>query len=152
MSNLGLCLGVLLKTAVLSEKVLSEKLDDCLEINYQELISGFTEGDVISTCLSVLDDQQLMSSGLSHFCRYLRRERIAEFKVVKNFISEAIIHEYVIGEQEKMVDKDKNDYTPEDLSSIMNDAKARHILHSSLDSVMSNRVIGCKIAKEIWDA
>ncbi|XP_074351490.1 uncharacterized protein LOC141690603 [Apium graveolens] len=31
------------------------------------------------------------------------------------------------------------------------DAKVKHILHSSLDSVMSNRVIGCKIAKEIWD-
>ncbi|KAL8119203.1 hypothetical protein AgCh_016644 [Apium graveolens] len=34
----------------------------------------------------------------------------------------------------------------------MKDAKVRHILHNSLDSVMSNRVIGCKTAKEIWDA
>ncbi|KAL8119170.1 hypothetical protein AgCh_016619 [Apium graveolens] len=34
----------------------------------------------------------------------------------------------------------------------MKDAKVRHILHKSLDIVMSNRVIGCKITKEIWDA
>ncbi|XP_074323344.1 uncharacterized protein LOC141660273 [Apium graveolens] len=33
----------------------------------------------------------------------------------------------------------------------MKDAKVRHILHSILDSVMSNRDIGCKTAKEIWD-
>ncbi|KAL8109067.1 hypothetical protein AgCh_025240 [Apium graveolens] len=44
------------------------------------------------------------------------------------------------------------DYTPEDISSIMKDAKVRHILHNSLDSVMSNIVIGCKTVKEIWDA
>ncbi|XP_074352505.1 uncharacterized protein LOC141691637 [Apium graveolens] len=57
----------------------------------------------------------------------------------------------VAGEEEKMVDNDKKDYSPEYLSSIMKDAKVRYILHSSLDSVMSNRVIGCKTAKEIWD-
>ncbi|XP_074348323.1 uncharacterized protein LOC141687071 [Apium graveolens] len=50
-----------------------------------------------------------------------------------------------------MIDKDKKVYSPEDPSSIMKDAKVRHILHSILDSVMSNRVIGCKITKEIWD-
>ncbi|KAL8119439.1 hypothetical protein AgCh_016818 [Apium graveolens] len=55
------------------------------------------------------------------------------------------------GEPEKMIDKDRKDYSPEDISSIMKDAKVRHILHSSLDSLMSNRVIGCKITKEIWD-
>ncbi|XP_074342403.1 uncharacterized protein LOC141679946 [Apium graveolens] len=57
----------------------------------------------------------------------------------------------VRGQEEKMVDKDKNNYTPEDLSSIMKDAKVRHLLYSSLDNVISNRVIGCKTAKEIWD-
>ncbi|XP_074376717.1 uncharacterized protein LOC141718236 [Apium graveolens] len=56
----------------------------------------------------------------------------------------------VISEEEKMVDKPK-DYTAEDLSSIMKDAKVGHILHSSINSVMSNRVIGCETAKEIWD-
>ncbi|KAL8120899.1 hypothetical protein AgCh_017904 [Apium graveolens] len=47
------------------------------------------------------------------------------------------------GEPKKMIDKDMMDYSPEDISSIIKDAKGRHILHISLDSVMSNRVIGC---------
>ncbi|KAL8088992.1 hypothetical protein AgCh_038664 [Apium graveolens] len=50
------------------------------------------------------------------------------------------------------IDKDKKDYSSEDISSIMKNAKVRHILHNSLDSVMSNRVFGCKTSKEIWDA
>ncbi|KAL8115195.1 hypothetical protein AgCh_021868 [Apium graveolens] len=58
----------------------------------------------------------------------------------------------VAGESEKMVDKERKDYSPKDLSSIMKDVKVRHILHNSLDSIMSNRVIGCKITKEICDA
>ena len=58
----------------------------------------------------------------------------------------------LVGERKKMIDKDGKDYSPEDISSIMKDAKVRHIMHSSLDSVMSNRGIGCKITKEIWDA
>ena len=58
----------------------------------------------------------------------------------------------VVGEPKKMVNKDRKNYSPEDLSSIMKDAKVRHILHISLDSVMSNRVIRCKTTKEIWDA
>lgn len=41
------------------------------------------------------------------------------------------------------------DYTPKDKASIMKDSNVRHLLHSSLDNVMSNRVIGCKIVKEI---
>ncbi|KAL8089267.1 hypothetical protein AgCh_038894 [Apium graveolens] len=51
-----------------------------------------------------------------------------------------------------MIDKYINDYSPEDISSIMKDSKVRHILHNSLDSVMSNKGIGCKTTKEIWDA
>ena len=35
---------------------------------------------------------------------------------------------------------------------MLKDAKVRNILHNSLDSVMSNRVIAYKTAKEIWDA
>ncbi|KAL8155163.1 hypothetical protein AgCh_000526 [Apium graveolens] len=58
----------------------------------------------------------------------------------------------VAAEPQKMIDKDRKDYTPKDISSIMKDAKVRHILNNSLDSVMSNRVIGCKTTKEIWDA
>ncbi|KAK1356170.1 hypothetical protein POM88_049426 [Heracleum sosnowskyi] len=52
----------------------------------------------------------------------------------------------------KTVPKEKKYLTPEYISSIAKDAKVRHLLHSALDNVMSNRVIGCKTAKEIWDA
>ncbi|KAK1401859.1 hypothetical protein POM88_001464 [Heracleum sosnowskyi] len=58
----------------------------------------------------------------------------------------------VAGQEQKSVPKEKKDLTPEDISSIAKDAKVRHLLHSALDNVMSNRVIDCKTAKEIWDA
>ncbi|KAK1360845.1 hypothetical protein POM88_045319 [Heracleum sosnowskyi] len=48
--------------------------------------------------------------------------------------------------------KKKGDWTPEDKAEIIKDAKVRNILHNSLDTVLSNRVIACKTAKEIWDA
>ena len=33
----------------------------------------------------------------------------------------------------------------------MKDVKVKTIVHNSLDHVMSNRVIACRTAKEIWD-
>ena len=58
----------------------------------------------------------------------------------------------VAGEAAKTVPKEKSDYTAEDIASIAKDAKVWHLLHSAIDNVMSNRVINCKTAKEIWDA
>ena len=58
----------------------------------------------------------------------------------------------VTGEAAKSVPKEKSDYTAEDIASIAKDVKVRHLLHSAIDNVMSNRVINCKTAKEIWDA
>ncbi|KAL8118183.1 hypothetical protein AgCh_015906 [Apium graveolens] len=58
----------------------------------------------------------------------------------------------VAGEAAKTVPKEKSDYTAEDIASIAKDAKVRHLLHSAIDNVMSNRVINCKTAKDIWDA
>ncbi|KAL8132932.1 hypothetical protein AgCh_008421 [Apium graveolens] len=58
----------------------------------------------------------------------------------------------VAGEAAKTVPKEKSDYTAEDIASIAKDAKVRHLLHSAIDNVMSNRVINCKTAKEMWDA
>ncbi|KAL8092289.1 hypothetical protein AgCh_034545 [Apium graveolens] len=58
----------------------------------------------------------------------------------------------VAGEAAKSVPKEKSDYTAEDITSIAKDAKVQHLLHSAIDNVMSNRVINCKTAKEIWDA
>ena len=48
--------------------------------------------------------------------------------------------------------KEKNEWTTEEKAMVLKDAKVRNILHNSLDSVMSNRVIAYKTAKEIWDA
>ena len=56
----------------------------------------------------------------------------------------------VVADQPAMtVPKEKSEYTAEDISSIAKDAKVRHLLHSTIDNVMSNRVINCKTAKEI---
>ena len=51
-----------------------------------------------------------------------------------------------------MIPEEKNDYTPEDISYISKDANVRHLLRSALDNVISNRLIGCKSTKKIWDA
>ena len=58
----------------------------------------------------------------------------------------------VASQPAKSVPKEKSDYTAEDISSIAKDAKVRHLLHSAIDNVMSNRVITCKTTKEIWDS
>ncbi|KAL8114466.1 hypothetical protein AgCh_021360 [Apium graveolens] len=59
----------------------------------------------------------------------------------------------VVADQPAMtIPKEKGEYTAEDISSIAKDARVRHFLHSAIDNVMSNRVIHCKTAKEIWDA
>ncbi|XP_063941893.1 uncharacterized protein LOC135149891 [Daucus carota subsp. sativus] len=57
-----------------------------------------------------------------------------------------------VGEDQKLIPKEKKDFIPEDIASVSKDAKVKHLLHSALDNVMANRVIGCKTAKEIWDA
>ena len=53
---------------------------------------------------------------------------------------------------EHYVAKDKFEWTPEEKADVLKDAKVKNILHNSLDEVLSNRVITCKTAKEIWDA
>ena len=58
----------------------------------------------------------------------------------------------VADEPQRMIPKEKKDYTPEDISSISKDSKVKHLLHSAFDNAMSNRMIGCKTAKQIWDA
>ncbi|KAK1394057.1 hypothetical protein POM88_013113 [Heracleum sosnowskyi] len=52
---------------------------------------------------------------------------------------------------EHYVVKVKSEWTPEEKADVLRDAKIKNILHNSLDAVMSNRVIACKSAKEIWD-
>ena len=52
---------------------------------------------------------------------------------------------------EHFVIKEKSEWSPEDKAEVIKDAKVKHILHNSLDNVMSNRVIACQTAKEIWD-
>lgn len=52
---------------------------------------------------------------------------------------------------EHYVQKTKKEWTPEEKAEVLRDAKVKNILHNSLDAVMSNRVIACRTAKEIWD-
>ncbi|XP_074356141.1 uncharacterized protein LOC141695828 [Apium graveolens] len=51
---------------------------------------------------------------------------------------------YIIKEKSELLDHEK--------AVMLKDAKIRNILHNSFENVMSNRVIACKNAKEIWDA
>lgn len=51
-----------------------------------------------------------------------------------------------------MIPNKKRDHTPEGISSTSKDAKVWYLLHSGLDNVISNRVIGYKFTKEIRDA
>ncbi|XP_074342785.1 uncharacterized protein LOC141680462 [Apium graveolens] len=48
--------------------------------------------------------------------------------------------------------KQKSEWSDLEKVVILNNAKIRNILHNSLDNVMSNWVIACKTAKEIWNA
>ncbi|KAK1382695.1 hypothetical protein POM88_020430 [Heracleum sosnowskyi] len=52
---------------------------------------------------------------------------------------------------EHYVVKAKSEWTPEEKAHVLREPKIKNILHSSLDAVMSNRVIACKSSKEIWD-
>ncbi|KAK1394100.1 hypothetical protein POM88_013156 [Heracleum sosnowskyi] len=52
---------------------------------------------------------------------------------------------------EHYVVKAKSEWTPEEKAHVLREPKIKNILHSSLDAVMSKRVIACKPAKEIWD-
>ena len=42
----------------------------------------------------------------------------------------------VVDQPEKMIPKEKSEYTTEDISSIAKDARVRHLLHSAIDNVM----------------
>ncbi|KAL8155215.1 hypothetical protein AgCh_000555 [Apium graveolens] len=98
--------------------------------------------------------QQGCVQGLQFWCNSSSDTNDELYKVFRKGNSGREISEIiaVAGEAAKTVPKEKSDYTAEDIASIAKDAKVRHLLHSAIDNVMSNRVINCKTAKEIWDA
>ena len=53
---------------------------------------------------------------------------------------------------EHYVRKIKGKMTLEEKNELLKDIKVKNILHNSLDTIMSNRVIACKITKEIWNS
>ena len=55
-------------------------------------------------------------------------------------------------EPERFILKEKSEWSPYEKIEVLKDVKVKTILHNSLDHVMSNRVVACKTAKEIWDA
>ena len=48
-------------------------------------------------------------------------------------------------------EKPKSEWSDKDKENVLKDAKVRNILFNSLDSVLTNYVLSCKTAKEIWD-
>ena len=52
---------------------------------------------------------------------------------------------------EHFIPKEKSEWSPEDKAKVLKDVKVKNNFHNSLNNVMSNRVIACKTAKEIWD-
>ena len=68
----------------------------------------------------------------------------------KKLVPAAVVDGVTIPEH--YVAKDEFEWTSEEKTDVLKDAKVKNILHNSLDEVLSNRVITCKTAKEIWDA
>ena len=52
---------------------------------------------------------------------------------------------------EQYVLKTKKEWTNDERETMLKDAKVRNILFNSLDTAMTNYVLSCKTAKEIWD-
>jgi gag-polypeptide of LTR copia-type/Zinc knuckle len=52
---------------------------------------------------------------------------------------------------EHYVPKPRGEWSAEEYNQWQKDARVMNILHNGLDPVMSNRVIACRTAKEIWD-
>ena len=57
-----------------------------------------------------------------------------------------------VNQPKHYVVKDKSEWTKEEKTEVLKNAKVRNILYNALDVVMSNRVITSKTTKEIWDA
>ena len=53
--------------------------------------------------------------------------------------------------EEHMVDKSKVEWTKEDKENVLKDANIINILFNNLDYVLTNYVMSCKTAKEVWD-
>ena len=68
----------------------------------------------------------------------------------KKLVPAAVVDGITIPEH--YVEKDKFEWTSQEKIDVLKNAKVKNILHNSLDEVLSNRVITCKTAKEIWDA
>ena len=49
------------------------------------------------------------------------------------------------------IPKLKSEWTDDEKTAVLKDAKVRNLLHNGLDPVMSNIVIACKTAKQVWD-
>ena len=60
-------------------------------------------------------------------------------------------HEGGVEIPEHYVPKLQEEWTESEEKDVLKDAKVRNLLHNGLDPVMSNRVIACKTAKQIWD-
>ena len=53
--------------------------------------------------------------------------------------------------EEHLVEKPKAEWTKEDKENVLKDAKVINILFNSLDYVLTNYVLSCKTAIEVWN-
>ena len=53
--------------------------------------------------------------------------------------------------EEHLVEKPKAEWTKEDKENFLKDAKVINILFNSLDSVLTNYVLSCETAMEVWN-
>ena len=83
------------------------------------------------------------------YCDHLDRIHDGPF-VLRKLISATIVEG--VNQLEHYTVKDKSEWTKEEKTEILKDAKVINILHNALDTAMSKMVITCKTSKEIWDA
>ena len=69
--------------------------------------------------------------------------------VPQKFIPPTTVDEKVV--EEHYIDKPKDEWTREDKDDVRKDAKVKDILFNSLDTVLTNYVISCKTAQEMWE-
>ena len=53
--------------------------------------------------------------------------------------------------EEHIAENPKDEWTTDDKENILKDAKVIKILFNSLDSILTNYVLSCETAKEVWN-
>ena len=69
--------------------------------------------------------------------------------VPRKFVAQTSVDDKIVAEH--YVDKPKEEWSREDKDDVRKDAKVKDILFNSLDNVLTNYVISCQTAQEMWE-